>query len=133
MKHTIDLPIAARDAIRAWGFADAECRRLDTMTGESGIVVRHIGTTVSSAYYNGDRTLRYVYQVVSRRTSAAQAMEEVATIAYMMEHMPLNSSNGSFRCIDQEIYTEPHEIAVDDSGYHVWAVGFVAEIVPNSR
>ena len=51
MKHTIDLPIAARDAIRAWGFADAECRRLDTMTGKSGIVVRHIVTTVWSAYY----------------------------------------------------------------------------------
>ena len=57
-------------------------------------------------------------------------MDDCAKATWLLDHAPLASANGSFRFIDQEIYAQPQELALDDAGFYAWSVGFVAEIVP---
>jgi len=124
----IDLVDKAADYLRAKGYKDASVRRLESLIGREGIVVRRLPTIPTGTYQDRTRSLDYLYQVVVRRGSERQAMEECSDIAELLCNTTLMSGNGSYRMSAQDIYTEPQELPLEDTGFYAWEVRICASI-----
>lgn len=123
----IDLVDRARDFLAAKGY-EAHVKRLDSFTGKEGIVLRRVPSTVTGRYFDGTESVSCIYQVIVRRRSERQAMEECCDIAALLKDAWLGSGNGSYAFVGQEVYTEPQELALDEAGFFAWEVRLEASI-----
>jgi hypothetical protein len=117
---TIDLVDVAVDFLQSKGYSDTVKRRLDSLTGREGIVVRRQPSTVTNRYQDRGKGISYIYQVVVRRRDEQLAMEQCSAIAALLEEATLESINGTYRFIGSEVYTEPQELELEDDGFYAW-------------
>lgn len=125
----VDVPEQAVAYIKEHGYDDVYLRRLDSMTGREGIVVRRLPSTVQGRSYSGARTLHYLYQVIVRRRSEREAIEQAEELANLLDLAPLQSANGSFALVQQEIYTPAQELTLSESGFYAYEFRVRAEIL----
>lgn len=123
----IDLVDRARDFLADHGY-EAHVKRLDAFTGKEGIVLRRVPSTVTGRYFDGGEAVSYIYQVVVRRRSEREAMEQCCDIAELLKGAWLESGNGSYAFVGQEVYTEPQELKLDEANYYAWEVRIEASI-----
>lgn len=113
----IDLVDEACSFIVSKGY-DAKVRRLDSMTGKEGIVVRRVPSTVVGEYRDRSKSVAYLWQVIIRRRSEKRALEEADALCKLLDENPIQSGNGSYQIVAQEVYTLPQELALEDSGFY---------------
>lgn len=123
----IDLIDRAKDLLAERGY-DAHAKRLDSFTGKEGVVLRRVPSTVTERYLDRSESVSYLYQVVVRRRSERQAMEECCEIAELLADAWLDSGNGSYSFVGQEAYTQPQELALDEAGFYAWQARIEARI-----
>lgn len=123
----IDLVYRASRFLAESGY-EAHVKRLDEFTGREGIVLRRIPSAVTERYFDGGEAVSYVYQVIVRRRSERRAMEECCDIAELLKDAWLDSENGSYAFEGQEIYTEPQELALEETGFYAWETRIKASI-----
>ena len=125
----VDLPEQAVAFLKAHGYKDVYLKRLDSMTGREGIIIRRLPSTVQGRSYSGARTLHYLYQVIVRSRSEREALEKAEDLANLLDLAPLQSKNGSFAMVQQEIYTPPQELTLSESGFYATEFRVRAEII----
>lgn len=123
----IDLVEGVKALLVENGF-DAHVKRLDAFTGKEGVCVRRLPSSAAAKYMNRKRCVGYLYQVVVRRRSEREAMEECEDIARILESARVESANGSYGFTSQEVYTEPQELEIDEAGFYAWHVRMIASI-----
>lgn len=114
----IDLPDMAARYIEAAGYEGVTLRKLDAMTGKSGIVLRRVPSAVTGRYYDGARSTAYVYQVVVRNRSEVRAMQLAAELADLLDGAEVKSGNGSYEFVAQEVYTLPQSLEAGEEGFY---------------
>ena len=129
---SIDLADVAAKRLREAGYADAGVKRLADVQ-EGGIAVRRVPSATTGAYFDGSRNVAYLFQVVVARESERQAIDECCEIAGMLAHADLASENGTYRLTSAEVYSEPQELELTDSGMTVWECRIKASITTNER
>lgn len=123
----IDLVDRAKEFLAEKGY-EAHVKRLDQFTGKEGIVLRRVGGAVTGRYFDGGESVSCIYQVVVRRRSEREAMEQCCDIAELLKDAWLESENGSYSLVGQEAYTEPQELALDEAGFYAWEARIEASI-----
>lgn len=128
----IDLVDVAAKRLRERGYADASVKRIAEIGG-GGIAVRRIPATTTGTYYDGSRDVAYLFQVVVARESERDAIDGCCSIADLLPRLDLSSENGSYLLTSVEVYTEPQELELTDSGQTVWECRFRASITTTER
>lgn len=118
MTSYIDLPDMAARYVEAAGYEGVTLRKLDQMTGKSGIVVRRVPSSLTGRYYDGAREVAYVYQVVVRQRSEVRAMQLAAELADLLDGAEIRSGNGSYEFVAQEVYTLPQSLEAGEEGFY---------------
>lgn len=118
MARYIDLPDMAARYIQRAGYEGVTLRKLDEMTGKTGIVVRRIPSAITGRDYSGSVSLAFVYQVVVRLRSEVAAMQTAAELCELLDMAEIPSGNGSYQFVAQEVYTTPQSLETGESGYH---------------
>lgn len=113
----IDVPDMAVEYLRGLGYADTHLKRLDAMTGREGIVVRRIPSTVTAREYGKRQQVSYLYQVIVRNRSERRAMELADELCRALDTAEIESGNGSYEFVAQEVYTPPQELTLDEAGF----------------
>ena len=82
-----------------------------------------------------DRASRFLaergYEAHVRRLdefTGREGMEECCDIAELLKGAWLDSENGSYAFEGQEIYTEPQELALEETGFYAWETRIKASI-----
>ncbi len=105
----IDLANVAAKQLRAAGFEDARCRKLEDLKA-GGIAIRRVPSTKTADYFDGARQIAYLFQVVVAREDEERAIDECDRIAALLPTMNLRSENGSYEFTSCEVYTETQEL-----------------------
>ena len=124
----IDICERAKKLLEEAGFTNVSLKRLDETTGKEGIVIRPMPTTTVDRYYDRSRGEQYVYSITVRRRSERDAIDDCFKIAGLMRYASLDSGNGSYEFVEQEIYTEPQEQFLDEQNFYGWQVRIMATI-----
>ncbi|MEG2934755.1 MAG: minor capsid protein [Gordonibacter sp.] len=130
--RSIDLVDVAAKRLREAGYKDADVKRLADVS-DGGIAVRRVPATTTGTYYDGTRNVSYLFQVAVARESERQAIDECCDIAELLTHADLASENGTYRLTSTEVYTDPQELELTDSGITVWECRFKAIITTKGR
>lgn len=128
MSHP-DVPEAAKSLLQAEGYSPVVVSRLDAVGKMEAIVLRPAPSTTSARYVDGSRRVAYVLQVLCKRESELQAMEDSHGISELLDMSHLPSPTDSYQFVSAEIYTEPQELGVDESGFYVWELRIRANII----
>lgn len=118
MASYIDLPDMAARLIEAAGHEGVTLRKLDQMTGKAGIVVRRIPSAITGRYYDGEREVACVYQVVVRNRSEVRAMQLAAELEDLLDGAEVRSGNGSYEFVAQEVYTPSQSLETGEEGFY---------------
>lgn len=127
----IDLHERAKAYLEDEGFEGISLKRLDEFTGKEGTVIRSMPGTVIEEYYDGTLIVDQPYQVIVRRRSEADAMQECSDIAEALEGVTLASADQSYvpyGSDGQRVYTAPQELALDEANFYAWHVRMTARI-----
>jgi hypothetical protein len=124
----IDLVDTAAQQLKEAGYADVHKKRLDTLTGCEGIVIRRLPYTVTEHYQDSSKTLSYLFQVIVRRRDEQLAMEQCSDIGELLDGAFIPSNNGSYIFTGCETYTEPQELELEENGFYAWEVRMEATI-----
>lgn len=122
-----DICESARAVLAANGI-EASLKRLDSFTGREGTVIRSVPSATVDRYYDRSRVVAAIYQVACRSRSEKTAKETAERVADALAWAEVPSLNGSYRFIDQEIYTEPSEMELEEDGFYAYQVTIRAEI-----
>lgn len=129
----IDLVDVAEKRIEEAGYGDTYFRRLDSAAKREGIVIRRLPATVTGRYYDGRKDVRYYVQIIIKRRSEEQAMDECEAIANLLEHSDLSSDNGSYTITSCIVDSEPQELELNEANMHAWKTVLAASITTNER
>ncbi len=117
---------AARERLAEEGLGGAYTKRLDALTGKEGTVVRLVSSMVVDSHYDLGTCLDVTYQVVCRRLSEAEAMADCTAAATALQHHAHPIAGG--QVVDQEIYTPPQELELNESGYYAYETRLIAHV-----
>lgn len=123
-----DLLEVAKAYLEGLGYAGVQLKRLDEFTGPEGIVLRRMPETVTDRYMDGTTASDWTWQAIVVRRSEREAMEVCEELARALRFAPLDSENGSYRLIENDVYTAPQEMTADEEGFFAWQVQFTAHI-----
>lgn len=129
----IDLLDAAEARIREAGHGTTYFRRLDSSAKREGIVIRRLPATVTGRYFDGRKDVRYYFQVIVKRRSEEQAMEECEAIADLLEAADLSSASGSYAITSCVVDSEPQELELNEANMHAWKTVLMASITTRER
>ena len=124
----IDLLEVAKSYLEGLGYEGVWLKRLDEFTGHEGIVLRRMPETVTDRYMDRSFASDYVWQAIVVRRSEREAIETCEELARALRFAPLDSINGSYRLVENDVYTAPQEMAADEEGFFSWQVQFTAHI-----
>lgn len=99
---------------------EASLQRLDSFTGQEGVVIRRVIPEVSQRYMDGTRTVGFIAHIIVRNRSERRAMDLCEQIADYLQDRPLPSLDGSYKWTATNIYTEPQELALDEENFYAW-------------
>ena len=123
----IDVAKVAAVTLKGKGH-DASVKRLDSLASKEGIAVRALPYTTTQRHYDGTKEISYLFQVIVKRRSEAKSLEEISDIADILDQTFLTSENGSYEGGYCEVYTDPSELELNESGFYVQEVRFRVQI-----
>lgn len=118
MTRYIDLPDMAALCIERAGYENVYLKKLDELTGKTGIVVRRMPSAVTGRDYSGSVSLAFVYQVVVRLKSEVAAMQTASELCQLLDMADIPSGNGSYQFVAQEVYTTPQPLETGEKGFY---------------
>lgn len=117
----IDYEKQLKALLKANGYTGVSVGRYDRLTGREGICIRKLPATRTVEYMDGDIEMQRVVQVIVRRRVADVAIEECDWLADLVDGATVESANGSYEFVAQEVYTEPEEFMRGEDGFSAWA------------
>lgn len=123
-----DLLEVAKSYLEGLGYQGVWLKRLDEFTGPEGIVLRRMPETVTDRYMDRSQASDMVWQAIVVRRSEREAMETCEDLARVLRFAPLDSKNGSYMLVENDVYTQPQEMVADDEGFFAWQVQFTAHV-----
>lgn len=120
-KDGIDYERRLRHFISENGFRGVLLGRYDKLTGREGVLIRRLPNTITERYMDGSYTLQRIVQVVVRRRIADDALEDCDWLADMLDGAQIESANGTYKFISQEVYTQPEESSLYEEGFATWS------------
>lgn len=128
-KDGIDYERRLRHFLSGEGYKGVLLGRFDQLTGREGIVIRKLPSTKSEQYYDGSFNLQRLVQVIVRRRIADDAIEECDWLANLLDGATIESANGTYQFVNQEVYTEPEEFPVYEEGFSTWSFRLRANLL----
>lgn len=119
----IDVTKSAKVLLKSKGI-EAGVRRLDSLEKKEGVIIRPLPYTTTGTHFDRTREISYLFQVVVKRRSELQAIGEISDIEGMLDGAYLSSLNGSYEGGACEVYTDPQELELNESGFSVYEVRF---------
>lgn len=104
-------------------------KRFDQFTGKEGTYISLMPATITHRNFDRTRSIDQPFEIVVKRESEREAMEECEAIAYYLDDVIIPSANGSYQMVTTSIYTGPEEIDLQDSGFYACLVRHIAEIL----
>ena len=115
MGARIDIQEGIADLLTAQGYEGVTNRLLDG-TNEGITVRRYPGAGQGDEDMDGTSHVPVNVQIVTRRLSEAQAMDEADAIRTLLYHRRIESASGGYMTAPLHIYIEPQRIRLDNSG-----------------
>lgn len=120
-KDGIDYERRLRHFISESGYSGVLLGRYDKLTGREGILIRRLPGVRDEHYMDGKHELQRLVQVIVRRRVADDAIEDCDWLADMLDGATIESANGTYKFVKQEVYTEPEEFAIYEDGFSTWS------------
>ncbi|MEG2369204.1 MAG: minor capsid protein [Raoultibacter sp.] len=115
----IDVVDVAALKLKEAGY-ETSVKRLDELDSREGVVLRRLPATVTARYADLGQSVAYVFQAIVKRRDEERAIDDCEKITNLLVHADLASRNGSYVFTNAEVYTEPQELELNESGYFIW-------------
>lgn len=117
----IDYEKKLKELIEYEGFDNVLLGRYDRLTGREGVLIRRLPGARDERYQDGSYELQRLVQIIVRRRIASEAITDCEDIARALDFAVVESDNGSYEFVSQEVYTEPEEFALYEDGFATWS------------